>query len=173
MKLEFISKILFNLNSKLENKNHRGFTLIELLVVIIIIGVLAAIALPNFLRQAGRARETEIMNAVGAINRAQQAYHWERQTFAQGANDAEAISKLGLAFDNEYIDSYAIQSSSSGATTAPINNEFAVDGTRAYSAGIFASGGNYTTIVCQSVDVAIDLARPTNSTNCVAGERIK
>ena len=158
---------------KKNNQDNTGFTLIELLVVIIIIGVLSAIALPNFLRQAGRARETEIMNAVGSINKAQQAYHWERQKFAQGASDAEIIDKLGLKFDNEYIDSYSIVSNSSAASTAPVNNEFAIDGTRAYSAGIFASGGSYSFIICQSVNVARELARPTSSTSCNAGEAIK
>jgi type IV pilus assembly protein PilA len=43
----------------INKKKEGGFTLIELLVVIIIIGILAAIALPSFLNQANRARESE------------------------------------------------------------------------------------------------------------------
>lgn len=58
----------------LDKKKDEGFTLIELLVVIIIIGILSAIALPSFLNQASRARETEGQTNLGAINRGQQAY---------------------------------------------------------------------------------------------------
>ena len=74
----------------INKKKEGGFTLIELLVVIIIIGILAAIALPSFLNQANRARETEAANYNGTINRAQQAYRLEKPTFARYFNDLEA-----------------------------------------------------------------------------------
>jgi len=62
-------------------RNERGFTLIELLVVIIVIGILSAIALPSFLNQASRAKQSEAKQNVGALNRAQQAYYLENNEF--------------------------------------------------------------------------------------------
>ena len=75
MKTELKAKFLQNILRK--KKQNEGFTLIELLVVIIIIGILSAIALPSFLNQATKARQSEAKNYIGSINRAQQAYYLE------------------------------------------------------------------------------------------------
>jgi type IV pilus assembly protein PilA len=81
MKSEFKAKLV---NHLLNKKNaEKGFTLIELLVVIIIIGILAAIALPSFLNQAAKARQSEAKTYVGSLNRGQQAYYLEKQQFAR------------------------------------------------------------------------------------------
>ena len=76
--------------SKAQNQEEQGFTLIELLVVIIIIGILAAIALPSFLNQANKARYSEAKTYIGTMSRLQQAYYLEKRTFA------DDISKLNL-----------------------------------------------------------------------------
>jgi prepilin-type N-terminal cleavage/methylation domain-containing protein len=78
MNSTFKFKLLQALNKKNGNK---GFTLIELLVVVIIIGVLAAIALPNLLGQVAKGRQAEARNNLGTVNRAQQAYRLENATF--------------------------------------------------------------------------------------------
>jgi prepilin-type N-terminal cleavage/methylation domain-containing protein len=68
--------------SKLSNRdNDNGFTLIELLVVIIIIGLLAAIALPSFLNQVSKSRAAEAKSYLGAMSRLQQAYYTENKVF--------------------------------------------------------------------------------------------
>ncbi|NJL10791.1 MAG: general secretion pathway protein GspH, partial [Calothrix sp. SM1_7_51] len=69
---------------------------IELLVVVIIIGVLAAIALPSLLSQVSKARQTEARNNVGAINRGQQAYYLDNNNQFAGK-----ISDLGLGLPDK------------------------------------------------------------------------
>ena len=84
MKSEFKTKLIQHLLNK--KNGEKGFTLIELLVVIIIIGILAAIALPSFLNQANKARESESKTYTGSVNRGQQAYFLEQRQFTGGIN---------------------------------------------------------------------------------------
>lgn len=78
-----ISQYFKGILTLLSNKsNSRGFTLLELLITVIIIGILAAIAIPSLVGQVARSRETEAMTTLGAINRAQLAYRYEYGTFA-------------------------------------------------------------------------------------------
>ena len=112
MKTELKAKFLQHLISK---KQNQGFTLIELLVVIIIIGILSAIALPSFLNQANRARESEAKQYVGSLNRAQQAYYLESTSFVDNAN----FSALGLGIATETTNyKYVINGGGAASTNA-------------------------------------------------------
>ena len=86
MNNSFQSQLLQHFAKK---KSNAGFTLIELLVVIIIVGILSAIALPTFLDQAGKARESEAKTNLGALNRGQQAYRLENGEFASNISDLD------------------------------------------------------------------------------------
>ncbi|NEQ86662.1 MAG: prepilin-type N-terminal cleavage/methylation domain-containing protein [Moorea sp. SIO2I5] len=90
MKTELKVKLLQHLTQK---KQDEGFTLIELLVVIIIIGILSAIALPSFLNQANKAKQSEAKTYVGSMNRAQQAYYLENDEFVI---TTDSFGELGL-----------------------------------------------------------------------------
>jgi type II secretory pathway pseudopilin PulG len=54
---------------------------------IIVLGILAAISLPSFLNQVGKAREAEVKTNLGSLLRAQQAYLLENSRFASSINE--------------------------------------------------------------------------------------
>ncbi|MBI3323520.1 MAG: type II secretion system protein [Candidatus Omnitrophica bacterium] len=65
-----------------------GFTLMELLIVVIIVGILAAVALPQFARMTRRARAAEATTTVGAILTAEWVYYQENAAFVGFADNA-------------------------------------------------------------------------------------
>ena len=59
----------------------KGFTLIELMIVVAIIGILAAIAIPNFLNYQCKAKQTEAKTTLGSIATCEDAYFAEYDTY--------------------------------------------------------------------------------------------
>lgn len=67
------------------NRRHaQGFTLIELMIVVAIIGILAAIAVPNFMKFQARARQAEAKTNLAAYATAAKANFAENATYACG-----------------------------------------------------------------------------------------
>jgi len=67
----------------------RCFTLIELLIVIIIIGILALIAVPQFFKVTERARATEGVRALGGLRSAQIRYYAEHYVMTNDIDDLD------------------------------------------------------------------------------------
>ena len=146
--------------------NNAGFTLIELLVVIIIIGILSAIALPSFLKQTAKARATEAKTNIGSMNRAQQAYFLENQTFSDDTGGS-AIVKLGISVDNTtdnfVYTSVPISDIKTGVANRGTSNK---DDILSYVGGVFYQPGSTSTILCEAnTPGAVELPLPSNSTS--------
>jgi prepilin-type N-terminal cleavage/methylation domain-containing protein len=122
MKTELKAKFLQHLVGK--KKDDQGFTLIELLVVIIIIGILSAIALPSFLNQAKKARQSEAKTYVGSMNRGQQAFYTENDAFTSSV-DAMGVG-IGTQTSNYLY--YALTGGTTGTSIFAANTSASVNG---------------------------------------------
>ena len=72
------------------NKND-GFTLVELMIVVAIIGILATLAIPDFMKMQAKSKQSEAKMNLGAIYVAQVAYFTEQSSYAKGANAFDLI----------------------------------------------------------------------------------
>ncbi|MDV2992369.1 MAG: hypothetical protein N4J56_002023 [Chroococcidiopsis sp. SAG 2025] len=163
--------IVAHLTSKLEKRSSEGFTLIELLVVVIILGIMSATALPSLIGQVGKAREAEAREALSSIGQAQQAYFFEKATFA------DDITKLEVAVRGNYynfpnpttIDADKVKHQA-------IAQNAADNATRNYSMGIYrnSSTREFSIVLCQSTSIGgTALAPDINTDPCSSGTQVQ
>jgi type II secretion system protein G len=79
--------------------NRKGFTLIELLIVVVIIGILAAIAIPKFAATKDKAKLASIKSDLRNLMNAQEAYFSDNATYGTLAQ-IQAASNYGLSGGN-------------------------------------------------------------------------
>lgn len=69
-----------------ESHRHHGFSLVELMIVVAIIGVLAAIAIPNFMKYQARAKQSEAKSNLVALHTGEMAYFAENNSYIDDFN---------------------------------------------------------------------------------------
>jgi type IV pilus assembly protein PilA len=111
---------------KMMKKAQQGFTLIELMIVVAIIGILAAVAIPQYQNYVTRAKLSKVNAAVDAVKLALAEY---MQNNAGSAPGADAWTTLGLA--------------SSGPTTTTEVSAIHIDDAGKISATLASIGTGY------------------------------
>ncbi len=107
--------------------DERGFTLIELLVVVVIIGVLAAIAIPTYVGQQDKAKDTAAQAQLRTAATAQQLFYAEEDLYA---DDVEELGAYGFRQGDQMVDvrsgdasSYCMDAEGGGDKTFHITAE--------------------------------------------------
>ena len=129
--------------SKLIRKSNKGFTLIELMIVVAIIGILAAIAIPNFLRFQLKAKSAEGKVNIAAIRTAEESYLAEFGVYVAGTaspltaattskvkfEDVGGFNTLGWGPEGQVFFQYAVNwSTGTTASAYTITAQADIDG---------------------------------------------
>lgn len=120
----------------------RGFTLIELMIVVAIVAILAAVAIPNFLRYQAKSRQSEARANLGGIFVAETAYYSEHATYGL-LSEVGFVSSYAAARIYTYTDGTEIQVGRTGLVVyaGSVAAGHGTDGFTATAAGVISSNG--------------------------------
>jgi len=82
---------------RMHKSNRKGFTLIELMIVVVIIGILAALAIPRFMRSTTKAKQSEAKQLLKQVYTMQRAYRQEHDLYTCDGATASAAAPNAFA----------------------------------------------------------------------------
>ena len=131
------------------NEKDQGFTLIELLVVMIIIGILAAIAIPVFLNQRKKANDTAAVSDVSTLGKEVATYYVDATTNLAAADVAIAAGRYTIAYNGAASD---IGKVSNGVSTVTLHPGADDKTTQAWCVEVAYTGGTHTAVSYSAVN---------------------
>jgi type IV pilus assembly protein PilA len=162
-------KFLFTSKGSLYMKPGSGFTLLELMIVMLVMSVLAAIALPNLIRQVGKARESEAVQALSAVAFAQQGYFFENRRFATNYADLG----VGISSSNYNFPDPQDISGVTGTRSSAIAIGNGLNTSRDYDIGIYYISSSYTIALCRGAEPGITTQVPSTPSGVCANGGVR
>jgi len=124
--------------------NRKGFTLIELLIVVVIIGILAAIAIPNFATTKQRAILAGMKTDLRNLATAQERFYFDNNDYAGGFTPGNSVAGTGGAGLVHFVptvgNNIAINYVGVTGYSATVTNALLTSGTS--TCGIYMGPGN-------------------------------
>ncbi len=99
---------------KFHKRNRKGFTLIELMIVVVIIGILAALAIPRFMKASAKSKTSEAQLILKQIYTMQRSYKQQHDTYA----GAGMLADLGVEVPPNANYTYTIEAADDVSFTA-------------------------------------------------------
>ena len=131
-------------------RNQKGFTLIELLIVVAIIGIIAAIAIPNLLNAIDRGKQKRTMADIRSIGTACEEYSIDNNFYPIQTTQADILGTISGVLEPTYI------------KITPSNDGW----NRAIQYGSEAAGTGYTVRSTAKDGIKNGVAGQTNNFNC-------
>jgi type IV pilus assembly protein PilA len=133
----------------------KGFTLVELMIVVAIIGILAAIAIPNFIKFQARSKQSEPKANLKALFTAQRAYFSEKDSYNSTVGD--------IGFNPERGNRYFLATGCATLTQRTVAQESSTTGDCGFAVDVFKG---YLAITTGSIANATESAATAGAGTC-------
>ena len=145
-----LENMLRNLTQSKQKTDQAGFTLIELMIVVAIIGILAAIAIPQYQAYTGRAQASEALSLFGGVKTSMGEYFNDRGCWPGGTGSCEvattstatndAVGYAPAEISGSYVGSVTVSADEKGCVTVTFDEGVHATDVIIFSPSVVTSG---------------------------------